>query len=81
EVLVSLGKTVIAIDLNPLSRTSRIATLPVIDEVTRAIPNITRFCNDMKSKDVSQVIQNISGSLFIRDAIDTICRRLSDVLD
>lgn len=81
EVLVSMGKTVIAIDLNPLSRTARIATLPVIDEVTRAIPNITRFCTGMRSEDVSDMVQDINGSLFVRDAIDTICRRLSGVLD
>ena len=37
EALISLGKQVIAIDLNPLSRTARTATMTVVDEVSRAL--------------------------------------------
>ena len=40
EALVSMGKVVISIDLNPLSRTSRTATVPISDEMTRALENI-----------------------------------------
>ena len=38
EALVTAGKTVVTIDLNPLSRTSRTATLTVVDGLTRALP-------------------------------------------
>jgi 4-phosphopantoate--beta-alanine ligase len=48
EALVGAGKGTIAIDLNPLSRTSRTATVTVVDEVTRALPNIERFVNDLR---------------------------------
>ena len=44
EALVNMGKTVIAIDLNPLSRTARSATLTIVDELTRALPQITLAC-------------------------------------
>ena len=44
EALVDMGKTVIAIDLNPLSRTARSATLTIVDELTRALPQITHAC-------------------------------------
>jgi 4-phosphopantoate---beta-alanine ligase len=37
EALRRLGKRVIAIDLNPLSRTAEHADLPIIDELTRAL--------------------------------------------
>ena len=37
EALTSLGKQVIAIDLNPLSRTSKTATVTIVDDVTRAM--------------------------------------------
>jgi 4-phosphopantoate---beta-alanine ligase len=40
EALVRAGKFVIAIDLNPLSRTARTAQLPVVDELTRALRRI-----------------------------------------
>ena len=38
EALVKSGKKVIAIDLNPLSRTANAAHVTIVDEVTRAIP-------------------------------------------
>ena len=40
EALIALGKEVIAIDLNPLSRTSRTATVTIVDEVSRALRGI-----------------------------------------
>ena len=36
EALVNLGKEVIVIDLNPLSRSSRMASVTIVDEVSRA---------------------------------------------
>ena len=36
EALVAAGKQVLAIDLNPLSRTSMMATVTIVDEVSRA---------------------------------------------
>ncbi|MDR1820358.1 MAG: phosphopantothenate/pantothenate synthetase [Methanobrevibacter sp.] len=38
EILVDSGKEVIAIDLNPLSRTSKKANITIVDNITRAIP-------------------------------------------
>jgi len=81
EALIRMGKKVIAIDLNPLSRTSRIATLPVIDEVTRALRHITRLCNEIRGDDLQLLVNTINGSEFIRDALEYIRRRLLDVLD
>jgi 4-phosphopantoate--beta-alanine ligase len=40
EALQRLGKRVIAIDLNPLSRTAQRADLTIVDELTRALRNI-----------------------------------------
>ncbi len=37
EALVALGKQVLVIDLNPLSRTARTATVTIVDEVSRAM--------------------------------------------
>lgn len=38
EALKAMGKTVITIDLNPLSRTARTADVTIVDELTRALP-------------------------------------------
>jgi 4-phosphopantoate--beta-alanine ligase len=37
-----MGKTVITIDLNPLSRTAQLATITIVDNVTRAVPLLLR---------------------------------------
>ena len=81
EALVKMGKIVIAIDLNPLSRTAQTATLPIIDEVTRAIPSIAREFSTLSLSDAEKLIQAIDTKKFIREAIMTIRRRLDDVLD
>ncbi len=47
--LVGMGKTVIAIDLNPLSRTAQSAHVTVVDNVVRAIPNMVKFAIELKN--------------------------------
>ncbi|TMI36833.1 DUF137 domain-containing protein [Candidatus Bathyarchaeota archaeon] len=48
EALSRNGKKVIAIDLNPLSRTSRAASVSIVDNVIRAIPALTDASRRMK---------------------------------
>ena len=38
RALVLSGKRVITVDLNPMSRTARTATVTIVDNVTRALP-------------------------------------------
>jgi 4-phosphopantoate--beta-alanine ligase len=76
EALVHTGKKVIAIDLNPLSRTSRMASLTVVDELTRALPNITSFCRTLSSADARKIARSFDNSYFIREAMIEINRRL-----
>jgi len=42
EALAEMGKTEIVIDLNPMSRSPQSAAVPVVDNVVRAVPNVTR---------------------------------------
>ncbi|MDD1729182.1 MAG: phosphopantothenate/pantothenate synthetase [Methanospirillum sp.] len=81
EALVIMGKIVIAIDLNPLSRTARTATLPIIDEVTRAVPGITAAYESLDKGEADRLVQEIDAAQYLREAIQTIRRRLDDVLD
>ncbi|MBQ8179980.1 MAG: phosphopantothenate/pantothenate synthetase [Candidatus Methanomethylophilaceae archaeon] len=60
EALVSMGKVVISIDLNPLSRTSRMATVPICDEMTRALENIIRFMEELRG-DRDAIIKTMDG--------------------
>lgn len=40
EALRRMGKVVLAVDLNPMSRTALAANVTIVDEVTRALPNV-----------------------------------------
>jgi len=42
QALAGVGKFVIAVDLNPMSRTSVAADITIVDELTRAIPLLTK---------------------------------------
>ena len=67
EALIAMGKTVCVIDLNPLSRTAQMATVTVVDELTRCVPILleTLMQNSVKSLDwnnkenLENVIQEI----------------------
>ena len=54
EALIKIGKKVIAIDLNPLSRTAQKASVTIVDNVVRAMPKMVKlakqFANLRKSK-------------------------------
>jgi 4-phosphopantoate--beta-alanine ligase len=47
EALKAMGKVVIAIDLNPLSRTARAADVTIVDHLVRALPRIANFARRM----------------------------------
>lgn len=46
EALVAMGKTVLVVDLNPLSRTARTATVTVVDEVGRVAEALRKHARD-----------------------------------
>ena len=48
EALAGVGKVELVIDLNPLSRSARTATVPIVDNIIRAVPNITRHVRDLR---------------------------------
>lgn len=51
EALVRMGKRVIVVELNPLTRTARTAHVTIVDNVTRALPRIVHHVRDLKDAD------------------------------
>lgn len=51
EALRKFGKKIIAIDLNPLSRTAQKANITIVDNVDRALPLLTKKVKEFKEKD------------------------------
>jgi 4-phosphopantoate--beta-alanine ligase len=60
EKLVEMGKTVIAIDLNPLSRTSRTATISIVDNLTRALDNMIKLGVELKKERKEELVELIT---------------------
>jgi len=50
EFLRKMGKFVVAVDLNPLSRTARKSNIAIVDNVTRALPLLAKTIRKFKSK-------------------------------
>ncbi|HVP25463.1 MAG TPA: 4-phosphopantoate--beta-alanine ligase [Methanomicrobiales archaeon] len=81
EALVAMGKRVIAIDLNPFSRTARTATLTVVDELTRALPNIAAACRTIGPGVDERLMSSPANTYFLRAAMDEIRGNLEHALD
>ncbi|MDO5845901.1 MAG: 4-phosphopantoate--beta-alanine ligase [Methanocorpusculum sp.] len=83
EALVGMGKMVITVDLNPIDRTSKMATLPIVDEVRRALPNIAAECRRLKADagGVPPVMPEIDSRAILRGAVSAMQEYLSHALD
>ncbi len=76
EALRKAGKAVIAIDLNPMSRTSRAASVTIVDNIIRAIPELLRITLRMKPLSRSR-LDKISSSF---DNEKNLARAMKDLI-
>ncbi len=76
QALRNMGKTTIVIDLNPLSRSARAASVTIVDEVTRAIPNIAKFAGELKGQPPLKEFDNEAN---LRKAVDRITNSLFEL--
>jgi 4-phosphopantoate--beta-alanine ligase len=55
EALTKMGKIVIAIDINPLSRTSIKGSITIVDNIIRTMPLLINNYNALKNKDRKEI--------------------------
>ncbi|MCK4365977.1 MAG: phosphopantothenate/pantothenate synthetase [Thermoplasmatales archaeon] len=82
QALRDMGKTVIAIDLNPLSRTARTASITIVDNVVRAVPNIERWVKKLKNEDrkvLEDMVKSWDNSKMLKDVSSFISKRLNSL--
>lgn len=48
QALRNMGKTVVVVDLNPLSRTARTGSVSIVDNVRRAVPAVARHVRELR---------------------------------
>jgi 4-phosphopantoate--beta-alanine ligase len=72
--LKKMGKKVITIDLNPLSRTSVTADISIVDNVVRAVPHLIKSIeyhrNNSTKKDLQEIVSNYNNEAALRDGLD-----------
>ncbi|MCS3922170.1 4-phosphopantoate--beta-alanine ligase [Methanococcus voltae PS] len=80
EALIEMGKKVIAIDLNPLSRTAQKSTITIVDELTRCIPLIKEEIINLKKQNLSNEELNQITKFDNNKALNEILKLISDKL-
>ncbi|VVB90365.1 Pantothenate synthetase [uncultured archaeon] len=83
KALVDMGKIVIAIDLNPLSRTAQCAHVTIVDNITRAVSNISRAAEELKSlndDELQRLVNEFDNKKNLNGSIQEIIDHLSILL-
>lgn len=82
EALRKMGKEVIAVDLNPLSRTSRAASITIVDNMVRAMPNLVTEASRLKTrsrKDLQELLRGFDNEANLNAIIGLINARLMEL--
>jgi len=75
EALKKLNKKVIAVDLNPLSRTALWADITIVDNIIRVIPEMIEISNQLKKlndSELNDILNNFDNKLNIQNTLDLI---------
>lgn len=73
EILSKSGKNIITIDLNPLSRTSKMSDISIVDNLVRAIPFMTKIARDLKSQDeklLREIIDEFDNKANLKESLE-----------
>lgn len=84
EALVRMGKKVIAIDLNPLSRTAQKASITIVDNVVRAMPKLVETVKKLKMESLDErrkILLQFDNHRNLAESLDIIRERLSKLAE
>ncbi len=80
EALISNGKFVITIDLNPLSRTSQKSSITIVDNLVRAIPHLIMEVDKLKKMskmELRNIVNSFDNQLNLQDSMELIVQNLT----
>ncbi|RLI14123.1 hypothetical protein DRO41_06290 [Candidatus Bathyarchaeota archaeon] len=84
EALVRMSKKVIAIDLNPLSRTAQKASITIVDNVVRAMPKLVETVKNLKMESLDErrkILLQFDNHRNLAESLDIIRERLSKLAE
>jgi 4-phosphopantoate---beta-alanine ligase len=82
QALKKMGKCVITIDLNPLSRTARTADITIVDNVYRAIGQMIKWVEELralKKKELEDLCRQWDNKEQLHAVVELISKRLKDI--
>lgn len=80
QALRNLRKTVITVDLNPLSRTAQSATITIVDNIVRALPHLLQElhrCKKYTQQEKKGVIRRFDNKKNLSEALRAIAKNLN----
>jgi len=75
EALKRIGKKVIAVDLNPISRTAIWADITIVDNIIRSLPEMIKIAKKLKSlnpEQLKEIVSNFNNKKNIQDTLELI---------
>ena len=79
EALQKMGKNVVTVDLNPMSRTAKQASITIVDNVVRALPLLCEKIRELSSDVTAQdILKRYSNAAVLQKALQHISRSVND---
>jgi len=82
--LRKIGKRVITIDLNPLSRTSIWSNISIVNNVTRAVPEMINIASELKNKskdELRKIVESFDNFKLLKESLTFITSRLTKLAE
>ena len=79
EALIKNGKKVVTIDLNPMSRTAKNATITIVDNIVRAVPLLIKTikeCQKCGKHTLESVLKGYNNKKILDDTLKDISKNL-----
>jgi 4-phosphopantoate--beta-alanine ligase len=79
EALCAIGKRVLTIDLNPMSRTSVFSNVTVVDNIVRSLPLMVKIARDMKElpqEELQRIVDSFNNETNLRQSLRLMCNHL-----
>ena len=77
EALRKMGKNVVTVDLNPMSRTAKMASVTIVDNVVRALPLLIQKIQELKKSSpiaLKEVVSKYNNEEILQNALQCIRR-------
>lgn len=80
EALKRVGKFVITVDLNPMSRTAVYSDVTIVDNIIRTMPLMVKYAKELKGlskKDLQAIVEEFDNEENLRKSIEFMINRLN----